>query len=179
MSLASLITVLSPPQQPAEVPTADIWRAVENQLGKLPADYKAFVERFGTGTINSFIYILNPASRNPYLNLAREVDQILGSLRELRKSGEPSPYPLHPEPGGLLPFGKTDNGDALFWLTRDEPDKWPVVVNAARDPAYEKFERNATDFLEGILTRQIRCSIFHESFPGSSSAFIPLIPSGH
>ncbi|HNW08045.1 MAG TPA: SMI1/KNR4 family protein [Verrucomicrobiota bacterium] len=176
MSLASLLTVLLPPPQPVEVPTTEDWRAIESLLGELPADYKAFVERFGTGKINEFILVLNPASKNPYLNLVREMEPILSALRELIQSGEPCPFPLHPESGGLLPFGKTDNGDALFWLTQGEPDKWHVVVNSARDATYERFECDATDFLAGILTRQLRCAVFHESFPTGPAEFAAVSP---
>lgn len=177
MSLDSLLGVLSPPPNPVEVPRAEDWSSVETQLGKLPDDYKAFVERFGTGTINGFMYVLNPASKNRYLNLVREMEPILGALRELRESGEPCPYPLHPEPGGLLPFGKTDNGDALFWLTQGEADVWTVVVNAARDATYETFECDATDFLAGVLTRHLRCSVFHDSFLTGPATFAPVSPN--
>lgn len=177
MSLNSLLTVLPPPQNPVEVPTAETWNATEMQLSRLPDDYKAFVDRFGTGNISGFIWILNPASQNRYLNLLVEMKPILSALRELRESGEPCPYPLYPEPGGLLPFGKSDNGDALYWLTIGQPEQWPIVVNAARDPAYEKFECDMTDFLAGILNRRIHCSIFPEGFSSGLPAFVPKPPS--
>jgi hypothetical protein len=177
MSLDSLLNVLMPPPRPAEAPTAENWIAVENQLGRLPADYKALLGRFGTGSVDRFLWVLNPASVNRHLNLLQQKEPILSALRELRDSGEPSPYPIHPEAGGLLPFGKTDNGDALFWQTVGEPDKWPVVVNAARDPAYEQFECDMTDFLAGVLTRRLRCSVFPEDFPSARPLFTPMPPS--
>lgn len=172
MSFNSLIDVLLPPQNPAELPTTEDWNATERQICRLPEDYKDFVGRFGTGNVSGFIWILNPVSQHRYLNLHAEIEPILGALRELRESGEACPYPLYPEPGGLLPFGKSDNGDALYWLTIGEPKRWPIVVNAARDEMYEKFECDMTDFLAGILTRRIRCSIFPDEFPSSSPAFV-------
>jgi hypothetical protein len=171
MSLNSLLAILPLPQSPVEVPTTETWNATEMQLGRLPEDYKSFVDRFGTGSVSGFLWILNPGSQNRHLNLLREKEPILSALRELRESGELCPYPLHPEPGGLLPFGKSDNGDALYWLTTGEPERWPIVVNAARDPAYERFECDMTDFLAGILTQRIRCSIFPGGFPRGSPTF--------
>jgi hypothetical protein len=176
MSLDSLLKLLPPPLNPGEVPTAEDWTAAERRLGKLPADYKALVDRYGTGIIDRFLWVLNPASANSYLNLLRQNEPILNALKELREAGEPCPYALYPEPGGLLPFGKTDNGDALFWQTVGEPNKWPVVVNAARDPSYEKFECDMTDFVEGILTRRLRCSVFPEDFPSGQPVFTPMLP---
>jgi hypothetical protein len=176
MSLSSLLTVLSPPPTPVEVPSTETWNATETQLKRLPEDYKSFLDRFGTGNVGGFIWILNPASQHRYLNLLLEIKSILTALRELRESGEPCPYPLYPEPGGLLPFGKSDNGDALYWLTAGAPERWPVVVNAARDPTYEKLECDMTDFLAGILSRRIRCSIFPEAFPNGWPTFVPAPP---
>ena len=177
MSLYSLSGILTAPSNPAELPVSSDWTAIENQIGKLPTDYKHFLERFGSGTIDNFLWILNPFSRNKYGNLLTVMEPVLSALKELRDSGEDSPYPLHPESGGLLPFGKTDNGDALFWQTVGEPDRWPIVVNAARDPTYEKFESDMTDFLAGILSRHVRCSIFPDDFPSQRPVFTPSPPN--
>ena len=51
-----------------------------------------------------------------------------GSCGELRWL----PYPLWPEEGGLLQWGKRADEKTLFCLTRGEPSEWPVVV--AREP---------------------------------------------
>jgi hypothetical protein len=177
MSLSSLTRVLPPPSNPFEIPSLDAWEPIENQIGRLPADYKAFVQQFGSGTIDRFLWIWNPFSKSEHGNLLTAKEPTLSALRELRESGEECPYPLHPEPGGLLPFGKSDNGDVLYWLTARVPEQWPVVVNAARDPAYEKFECDMTDFLAGILTRRLRCAIFPEDFPSRSPKFVSAPPN--
>jgi hypothetical protein len=171
MSLESLLAFLDPPTSPWEVPTKADWRAAEGDLGRLPRDYKAFLDLFGTGAIDNFLWVLNPASRNPYLNLNAEMRRMLGALSELRSSGEPCPYPLHPEPNGLMAFAKTENGDGLYWLTVGAPECWPVIVNAARDPTYERFDCDMTGFLEDILARRIRCTVFPEAFPTEPPAF--------
>ncbi len=171
MNIDSLLNNLLPPQKPVEIPTVEDFLAVEKQLGNLPDDYKTFIARYGTGVINHFIWILNPATANQHLNLVSGGEPVIGALRELRSTGERCPYALFPETHGLLPFGKTDNGDSLFWLRIGEPNQWPVVVNAARDAEYEKFDCRMTDFLEGILTRQLKCSIFPAEFPNEPPIF--------
>lgn len=175
MSLSALLTVLPAPQHPSEVPTPETWSDTERQLGQLPEDYKAFLGRFGTGTIGDFIGILNPASKNPHLNLLVKGRAILSALIELRDGGEPCPYPLFPDPGGLLPFGVTDNGDMLLWLTAGEPRRWSVVVNAGREPTYETFECDMTDFVAGILTGRLHCSVFPDLL-SSVPTFAPALP---
>lgn len=39
----------------------------------LPLDYKKFINKYGTGSINDFIWILNPFSENENLNLIKKV----------------------------------------------------------------------------------------------------------
>ena len=173
MSIQRLIAVLTPPSIPLEVPELNGWSAVEQTLGSLPTDYKEFVERFGSGTIDDFLWIMNPFSANKHGNLLSAKEGALNALRELRAGGEPCPYRLYPEPEGLLPFGQTDNGDVLFWSRQGRPDDWAVVVNASREPEYEEFHFNLTDFLAYVLSREVRCSIFPEAFPSDHPKFKP------
>ena len=56
MSLESLLTVLTPPANPAEPPTPEGWNDVEARLEELPHDYKAFIQHFGSGTIDNFLW---------------------------------------------------------------------------------------------------------------------------
>jgi hypothetical protein len=99
----------------------------------------------------------------------------LAALRELK--GMPGirhvPYPLFPEPGGLLPFGIDDNGDGLYWLTTGEPDQWSIVVNESRAPEYEQFDMSVTEFLQEVLSRKTICEIFPSDFPLEEPDFQP------
>jgi hypothetical protein len=171
-SIEKLLRILPPPLLPVDG-LLDNFGALEQRLGRMPADYKEFIKRYGTGSIGRFIWILNANAHNSHLNLLQEMEPILGALRHLRRSGEPCPYRLYPESDGLLPYGKTDNGDVLYWLTVGKPERWPVVVNAAREPSYERFDCDMTGFLIGILTREIRSSIFPASFPSGLVTFEP------
>src|SRR5262249_20868698 len=113
-----LVSLLPPPPAPAEVPSPHDWNAIERTLVELPADYKSFMDSYGSGTIDEFITIFNPIASNKNLNLLHQCNVQLGVLRELEASGsEHIPYRLFPEREGILPFGATDNGDILYWIT--------------------------------------------------------------
>ncbi len=117
------------------------WKEVENQLALvLPAFYKAAVQRFTDRHWNHFLSLLDPFSDNPYLNLLQASHTILEAERTTRTAyPEFYPLPLHPEPGGLLPWAITDNGDTLFWITRQSPASWPTLLKGPRAPEFEVF----------------------------------------
>src|SRR5262245_39190825 len=114
MSLDHLIRVVRPPAQPAEVGSS--WGDVENMAGtRQPKDYKDLVTAFGTGCFDEFLWVFNPFSQNRHLNFFEQLGARLRSLRELQAKwgSEEVSYPLFPEPGGLLPWGASDNGDVM------------------------------------------------------------------
>src|ERR1044071_813520 len=172
-SIERIVKILSPPEGAIEAGTNDQWQDVENRIGKLPTDYKAFIQRFGTGSIDNFLWILNPFSKNQYLNLLEKGKIIADATKtSRRKCPQYHPYSVFPEPGGILPFGSTDNGDMLFWRTEaDDPDKWTIVIADSRAPEYEEFPLSMTDFLANILGRTIRSKIFPDDFPSEHPVF--------
>jgi hypothetical protein len=174
MSIDKLTTVLPPPANPVE--NRGDWAAVEKGLGTpLPRDYKDYIATYGTGSINDFISPCNPFSSNKNLSLQREIREQLEGLRGTReKFPDLWPIPLFPEEGGFLPWGKTDNGDVLHWVTEGAPDEWTVAVTAARDPEFEVHPFDMTEFLAKILTREIVCAVFPAKFPKGDPVFEPL-----
>lgn len=160
MTIASLSSVMPPPANPIEARGS--WSDVEGVLGaQLPDDYRDFIERYGSGTIDHFITILNPFSVRPTLNLLEQSKRQLNALRDLRENfHEQNPFELYPSHGGLLPVAITDNGDVIHWLTCPNRDSWAIVVNEARSPDYQKFECSLTDFLTGIIKKSIVCRAF-------------------
>jgi len=176
MSIETLQRIVAPPETPLEVPSVPHWNEVERAIGAgLPRDFRACVERYGTGSFDRFLWVLNPFSSNPHLRLFDRIERNLDALRMLKKDdpGE-IPYALFPEQEGLLPWGITDNGDGLYWHTAGDPDQWSVVVNAARDPECEEFPLGMTDFLAQILSRRARSEIFPSDFPRPHPSFHPL-----
>ena len=55
---------------------------------------------------------------------------MLESYREGRDGWlvEQCPFPIFPEPGGLLPAGGDTNGGSIFWITDGPPGEWSLVL---------------------------------------------------
>jgi hypothetical protein len=107
------------------------WRAVEAELGVgLPADYRAFVERFGAGSVNQELYIVVPSAPLPRFDLIAGNAGRAKARRLLHQ--ESSQYRADspcPPPGWLLVWGKTNTRASLYWRTDGpNPDAWPVVL---------------------------------------------------
>jgi hypothetical protein len=172
--MKNLESVVAPPKQPLEVPSAAEWSTYEGKLGTgFPDDYKRHVERYGSGGFDQFIWIFNPKAKSSYFNLMDQASRILAGEKELREKHGASevPFRLFPEFGGLLPFGITDNGDTLFWKTGGDSNRWTVVVNTVRTARYEEFGRNMTDFLVGVLSGELKCKAFPEDVPSAAPTF--------
>jgi hypothetical protein len=174
MSIIDLRHILAPPHETTERPSEAEWAECEAELTKLPPDYKSFLEDYGTGCIDGFIWIFNPSSQNPNLNLLVQVKRQLSALDELiKQKTEDKIYPLYPEKSGLLPFGITDNGDVLFWKTIGTPENWSVVVGNSRSPEYQEFQSSMTGFIGSVLNGATKVATFPEDFPKSSPSFKP------
>jgi hypothetical protein len=169
--MKTLREIFPPPAVPTEENRQE-WAIVEQRLAtRLPADYKAFIDEFGLGAIDSFIWIFSPFTRNQYVNLERELKEIGDTLAQLAQGGEEIPFAYYPNPGGLFPFGGTDNGDVLYWKTDGDPDFWPVVVNEARGPHWETYNLSMTAFLLQVFTGELVCTVFPHDFPSNSPTF--------
>jgi hypothetical protein len=101
---------------------------------------------------------LNPFSRNHRIGLLEKQKEYKEIYTTLRESGENIPYSFLPEKGGLLIVGLTDNGDAVFWKTGDEP--WGIVVDESRGPDYFAFDGGIVEFVHGLLTGEVNCTVF-------------------
>ncbi|GAA5003372.1 SMI1/KNR4 family protein [Streptomyces siamensis] len=159
---------LVPPPEGAEVEVD--WPRFEEALGVvLPDDYKWLVERYGPGSFNSFLYILQPVSPFHPTRLVESADRAAEILDELRENGEKIPY----ETDELLPVGKTDNGDTLYWVTRPEvqPNSWTVVANGARNTEWPHFDGGIVAFLVAVLSGAHRVEIFPRDFQKAQPVF--------
>ena len=85
--------------------TKEKWDEIELTLGvKLPTDYKKFINRYGVGSINDFIWVLNPFTQNSNLNLIKKGKEIREAYA-ISKNGFPEDFmhDVFPSSGGLLP----------------------------------------------------------------------------
>ena len=158
-ALARLRALGPPPALPISAVGPQVWSDVERELGlKLPTDFKQLLEEYGLGAFNDFLFAFNPAVANPHMNLLHSAAEYARIDRSSRADGVPIPYPIHPEQGGLLAWGKTDNGDVLFWLTDppEDPDSWPIVASESRGPNWYRHPGPASSFLADLLSGAIQ-----------------------
>jgi hypothetical protein len=144
----------------APIDASGDWRHIEADLGlSLPADFKQLIETYGLGQFVDFITPLTPfGPRDLFMRSARDILDSERSFRE--KNPDLSPYAIYPEPGGLLEWAGTDNGDRLCWLTEGEPDQWSTVAWNQRSWSYDVFAVSAVEFLHGWLTGDIETTVF-------------------
>jgi uncharacterized protein (TIGR02996 family) len=139
--------VLPPPKRPLNA--VGNWAEVEQQLGlPLPSDYKAFIASYGSGTVGC-IEIVSP------LGLTRNVREWwvnwAGLISDLAEYEE-VPYPVFPEPGGLLPFGTLGDVDLLTWRTLGDPADWPFVYYDREEGFFEIKGLSAVEFILEAVT---------------------------
>ena len=159
--LEQLRRLLPPPAEPLEAAPPDGWAEVEAALGTgLPGDFKAFTELYGSGKVDDFLYLFNPFAEGQDGNLLFEKDRVLAAYAETRASfPERLPLPPFPEPGGVLPLGRTDNGDELYWVTEGAPDDWSVALLESRAARQEVHPLSATGFLTALAAGELRTAI--------------------
>lgn len=172
MSLNRLRAIAPPPAVPKETGTPKTWDKVEQRLGiPLPAEYKAFIDHYGTGGFDGFIDLYNPFAANDYYNLFQALDahhQASRRTQFLADSGWTAvrPFELYPAPNGLVPWGTTpDFGLALFWQTGNPPQTWPTVFYNLRNGEYEVWKLPCTGFLAEILSGKARSVLLPDDFP--------------
>jgi hypothetical protein len=163
--LERLRAVAPPPARPVEAGEPRRWPEVEAAIGTaLPGDFKAFTELYGSGKFDDLLYLLNPFAADPDGNLVRQRDPMLAAYAETRaKFPRRLPLPPWPEPGGLLPLGRSDNGNELYWLTEGKPDSWGVVTFAARSTRHERHPHPVTEFLARLLSAELDSKVLPES----------------
>jgi hypothetical protein len=175
--LERLRRLLPPPAHPVEPGRPDGWAAVEAALGTgLPRDFKAFTERYGSGKIDDFLYLFNPFTKGPDGNLLVERDRVLAAYRQTRtRFPERLAWPPFPEPGGVLPLGRTDNGDELYWVTQGPPDQWPVALVESRAALQELHPMPVTGLLAALAANQLTSRVLPQDLLGRPShQFTPI-----
>nr|WP_168504820.1 SMI1/KNR4 family protein [Streptomyces sp. S1D4-11]QIY93353.1 hypothetical protein HEP87_03280 [Streptomyces sp. S1D4-11] len=169
MSKSSELRSLCPP--PADLPAVEVdWLGLEERIGtQLPGDYKWLVECYGAGSFDGFLHILQPSSPFEPLRLEESAVRATQILEQLSSNGETIPFEI----SNLLPVGKTDNGDTIYWVKRpsDSPDEWVITVNAARNVKWPVFDGGIVEFLVSVLSGERTIEVFPRSFPSSHIQF--------
>lgn len=174
MIIDHLIQVLTPPQNPTEGGTNLDWARITNLFGKpLPSDYMSFIERYGSGQIGGWLSVLNPFSTNPNISLTEQFFILLASISQLKEEfPESCPFPLLFEPGGLLPWGISIDGDIFCWQTKGASGRWSIVV-LGRHSDPEVFPYPFAEFLAKCITGEISCFAIPLEWQATKAGYIP------
>jgi hypothetical protein len=151
--LDDLTQLLIPPADPLAPGSPDEWAQVEQRLGtELPSDYKAFISRYGAGTIDDwFVWVLSPFSPATPGNLEHR----LAEHRE--EHGFNVQY--FDEPDGLIPWADNADRGMAFWETHDsDPQRWTVVTVV--EDYIQRWPENMTTFLRKVLLREHLSVVF-------------------
>ena len=171
MTIEALVKAIPPPVMPLAAFDGP-WEPVEAELGMaLPQDYKDLMRLYGFGSFLEFLGLNVPVSENFNVRFVPQARLICDGFQSMR---EDVPYPLWPEPGGLLPVGSTDNGDYLMWLTRGRPEDWGGVVWGRAFLSFELFDCDLTSFLAGLATGEIVPEEFPDDLFPCDEPFVPL-----
>lgn len=139
--LSGLEELVPPPSTPVE--GMGDWESLEKETGlSLPEDYKEFIRTYGSGTFDCGIQVYNYLRKEDWqigqerLTSLRslindlEADEQLyrSSVRNPPLSVSVFPLPLHPEPGGIFPWGFSQDWWDFYWICQGPPSHWGVAV---------------------------------------------------
>jgi hypothetical protein len=81
------------------------------------------------------------------------------------------PYPLLFEPGGLLPWGISIDGDIYCWATTGSSGKWKIVI-IGRHSDPEEFQYSFSEFLTGAIKGNIESYTIPQEWKNSHVDFV-------
>ncbi|MEU6352265.1 hypothetical protein ABZ896_23565 [Streptomyces sp. NPDC047072] len=161
--LEELRSLLGAP--PGRRPRPDDWADVEHHLGSaLPADFKAFLDAYGSGVISGELVVFHPGGSTPLLERMRKTHQRFAG-RRARAFGDGDtghvPHPFHPEPGGLISWGYDHSGDEHFFLPCDpDPGRWKIVT-MAHEEGCETFDGPFSGFVLAFVRQLLDVDPYH------------------
>jgi hypothetical protein len=147
---------------------------------RVPDDYKQLLEHFPDGVFGGLVQFNRPGDYH------HSPDDFLGyyayqldDMRRWRADGRGPfwqgsiPYPIFPEPGGLLPWGRGPRMVPFFWLTEpaNDPNEWPIVVADHDFTDWHIFRYTTCELLLNVVENQVDLSFL--GAPRSGSPFDP------
>jgi hypothetical protein len=129
------------------------WARVENAVGRsYPSEFKEIADALPPGSFQTYLSLLHPAQFKRSGRYAKEVRGYADQLREDAAESE-FPYPIYPDPGGVLPFAVIGLDWVIGWLTEgDDPDRWPVVLCDSRLESWHVYPMSTSEFLLAAVT---------------------------
>jgi hypothetical protein len=168
-------SVLGPPAdaagRPVEVAPAD-WSEVREYLGlRLPKSFTDFVDCYGSGVLGLIYFSRPEASPAPPLHSGTDllywIESGKGYLRQKRDRKPPwnyVPYPVHPEPGGLIQWGGSWDEYQFFFRAdpAHEPERWPIIWHDVAFDEWHEFPGPFGGFLLDLVTGRMPSEIVGE-----------------
>lgn len=141
------------------------WEEIERKIEiTFPVDYKMFIDSYGEGSINEFLWILSPFSENEYLNSLEKYKVMRDAYSSMQNEfPEQFPFEFYNDKKGLFPWGITENGDELFWNFIGD-DSIEIVVYESRYASVMRYAMSMEEFLCKLLRQEIVCPIFPDDF---------------
>lgn len=161
--MVSLNEILGRPEINGDV--SRDWADVERGLGfGLPLDYKEFVTAYGPGCVSGVLDIFHPRANVGGLRLDTLWEHAYNSYRSLSSSyPEMYPYPVYPEPDGLIAVARTFSGNVVYLAPRkllpSVRNDWAVVIEMGE---FVVLDLSFTEFLCGALTGEVEIPMFEE-----------------
>jgi hypothetical protein len=172
MRISQLQQIVPPPRHPVETGSHKAWQQVQTRLGTpLPADYKTFIDRYGTGAFHNFLVLYNPFSKQEDRDLFLALDTYHQANRRVQgMTSRPwsvvKPFELYPAEGGLLPWGTTARmAQSFFWQVDGPPENWITILYHLQTGEYEVWKLPFSIFIRKLLTRQIESVLLPDDFP--------------
>lgn len=145
----------------------ELWQASEAYLGlALPTDYKAFLDLFGPGAVDGYVWLDRPMDGSH-----EEAERLWHQGWQGMNDPELYPWPFHPEEGGLINWGHDEQGNTYYFLAVEpDPDDWRVIV---RSEIGEWFETAGTftEFLLRCFERVDRPPFMARGWPGKEARY--------
>ena len=158
-----LLALAPPPSSPVNAGSPDLWLRLRMLSARAyPADYKWLINTYGSGEYCDLLWLLTPSPPWPD-DLLSQIEPCWRAIGRggTMDSSEQCPFPIFPEPGGLLPAGGDTNGGSIFWITDGPPGEWSLVLYDWRGGyVYERHRMSLVDFLVGWLSGEIQGCFF-------------------
>jgi hypothetical protein len=130
------------------------WSAVvvEHDHG-FPDDYRTFMEIYGEGTFDDFLYVVAPVSE---VYPADPSSTVLGSTDTARYTAQEEDFE---EPDLLIAWGGTVDADLLCWYASNpDPNQWTTVIwrrHWASPESWMRFDCGMVEFLRRYVRHEI------------------------
>ncbi len=176
IKLESLSRVLPLRAEPRVKSTAKDWENLSTSLLPYPKEYREFIDHYGAGCIDGFLWIFHPTISNTNLNLEHQYTKQLDIISSivLEDTSTNNIQNLQ-RTYGLYPFGITDNGDVLFWIRQGDTKDWKIAILEARGTVVEIIDLSLLSFLSNLISGKLKCRAFPNDFPSSNPQFEPII----